>query len=388
MRGASSSLPPPRLLAPPASSSSLLPSFSLLPSPFSLLPSPFRLGLRRTASYIPPMTPTFGNGRRVAIVAGVRTPFAKAGTVLKDVSAIDLGKLAVAELVQRTKLDGKEVEALVFGTVVPSVQAPNIAREVSLLPMLPKGVQAFTREPRLRLGQPGDHRRRRPDRARPRRRRDRRRRRVAVERADPALARGSRDVARRRVAGEVAAAARLQALARACARGTSSRSRRRSPSRPPARRWGRARRRWRSSTASRARSRMQFALRSHRMAAAGTADGRLDRRDRAAVRAAGVRAGASTATTASARTPVARAARGAQAGVRPEVRHGDRRQRLAAHRRRGAVLLMSEERAKALGYDAARATSARYAYAALDPGEQLLHGAGARRAGGARSARA
>ena len=87
---------------------------------------------------------TFGNGRRVAIVAGVRTPFAKAGTAFKSISAIDLGKLCVAELLQRTNLDGKEVQALVFGTVIPSVIAPNIAREVSLLPQLPKGVQAFS----------------------------------------------------------------------------------------------------------------------------------------------------------------------------------------------------------------------------------------------------
>ena len=87
---------------------------------------------------------TFGNGRRVAIVAGVRTPFAKAGTAFKSISAIDLGKLCVAELLQRTNLDGKEVQALVFGTVIPSVLAPNIAREVSLLPQLPKGVQAFS----------------------------------------------------------------------------------------------------------------------------------------------------------------------------------------------------------------------------------------------------
>ena len=87
---------------------------------------------------------TFGNGRRVAIVAGVRTPFAKAGTAFKTISAIDLGKLSVAELLQRTNLDGKEVQALVFGTVIPSVIAPNIAREVSLLPLLPKGVQAYT----------------------------------------------------------------------------------------------------------------------------------------------------------------------------------------------------------------------------------------------------
>src|SRR5215218_1116539 len=88
--------------------------------------------------------PTFGNDRRVAIVAGVRTPFTKSGTAFKSISAIDLGKLCVAELIQRTNLNGKYVEGLVFGTVVPSVVAPNIAREVSLIPILPKGVQAFS----------------------------------------------------------------------------------------------------------------------------------------------------------------------------------------------------------------------------------------------------
>src|SRR5690348_7489580 len=89
--------------------------------------------------------PTLGSpGRRVAIVAGVRTPFARAGTALKDLSAIELGKRCVAELIQRTNLDGSLVEAIVYGTVVPSVVAPNIAREVSLLPMLPKGCEAYT----------------------------------------------------------------------------------------------------------------------------------------------------------------------------------------------------------------------------------------------------
>jgi acetyl-CoA acyltransferase len=77
-------------------------------------------------------------------VAGVRTPFAKAGTLLKNLSAIELGKLCVAELIQRMELDGREVDAIVYGTVVPSVLAPNIAREVSLLPLLPKGVEAVT----------------------------------------------------------------------------------------------------------------------------------------------------------------------------------------------------------------------------------------------------
>src|SRR5918993_3669437 len=90
------------------------------------------------------MKPFGTNGRRVAVVAGVRTPFAKAGTALKTLTAIELGKLCVAELLQRTELDGHDVDALVYGTVVPSVIAPNIAREVSLLPVLPKGVEAFT----------------------------------------------------------------------------------------------------------------------------------------------------------------------------------------------------------------------------------------------------
>ena len=88
--------------------------------------------------------PSFGNGRRVAIVAGVRTPFARSGTTLKSYTAIELGRLAVAELMQRSDLDGAAVDLLVFGTVLPSVVAPNIAREVALLPHFPRTLQAFT----------------------------------------------------------------------------------------------------------------------------------------------------------------------------------------------------------------------------------------------------
>ena len=91
---------------------------------------------------MPPLGAT--NGRRVAIVAGLRTPFARAGTVLKSLSAIELGRLCVAELIQRTGIHGNDVDLLVFGTVVPSVVAPNIAREVSLIPHLPKGVQSWS----------------------------------------------------------------------------------------------------------------------------------------------------------------------------------------------------------------------------------------------------
>ena len=83
-------------------------------------------------------------GRRVAIVAGLRTPFVKAGTSFKDLSALELGKQVVAELVQRAEIPPKAIDQIVFGTVIPSVQLPNIAREVGLAAGLPKNVDAYS----------------------------------------------------------------------------------------------------------------------------------------------------------------------------------------------------------------------------------------------------
>src|SRR5229473_2166781 len=84
------------------------------------------------------------NGRRVAVIAGVRTPFAKAGTVLKDARAVDLARYAARELLERTNLDGHEVDEVIFGQVVPSALVPNVGREVSLLPQLPKEIPAYS----------------------------------------------------------------------------------------------------------------------------------------------------------------------------------------------------------------------------------------------------
>ena len=82
------------------------------------------------------------NGRRVAVVAGCRSPFCRAGTVLKDTPAVDLARYTVVELVHRANLSGREVDEVYFGQVVPSVLAPNIAREVSLLPQFPASIPA------------------------------------------------------------------------------------------------------------------------------------------------------------------------------------------------------------------------------------------------------
>jgi len=73
-----------------------------------------------------------GNGERIAIVAGLRTPFAKQATAFHGVPAVDLGKIVVNELLRKHDVDPKIIDQLVFGQVVQMPEAPNIAREIVL----------------------------------------------------------------------------------------------------------------------------------------------------------------------------------------------------------------------------------------------------------------
>jgi acetyl-CoA acyltransferase len=72
------------------------------------------------------------SGDRIAIVTGLRTPFAKQATELHGVSALDLAKLVVNELLIRSELDASLVQQVVYGKVVQMPEAPNIAREIVL----------------------------------------------------------------------------------------------------------------------------------------------------------------------------------------------------------------------------------------------------------------
>jgi acetyl-CoA acyltransferase len=82
------------------------------------------------------------SGRRVVIVGGCRTPFCKAGTALRHLSGVALARRATVELVHRCELDGANVDEMYFGQVVADSQAPNLAREVSLLPQFPRDIPA------------------------------------------------------------------------------------------------------------------------------------------------------------------------------------------------------------------------------------------------------
>src|SRR6478735_9322096 len=312
---------------------------------------------------------TFGNGRRVAIVAGVRTPFAKAGTAFKSISAIDLGKLCVAELLQRTNLDGKEVQSLVFGTVIPSVLAPNIAREVSLLPMLPKGVQAYTvgracASANQAITDAADQ--------------------IALGHVDVAIAGGAESLSNVPILHSRSMSEKLVALSRAKSPAarvkilTSVRPTDLVPITPgiaepsTGETMGQSAEKMAKINHISREEQDQFALRSHRLAAVGTEDRRLTiemfpvfvppKYETSLTSDNGIRTDTSIEQLRALKPVFDRKYGSVTAGNASPLTDGA-----------SAVLLMSEERAKSLGYTPL-AYIRSYAYAALDPGEQLLMG--------------
>ena len=81
---------------------------------------------------------------RVAIVAGARTPFARAGKAFANLGPLALAKHAVRGLIERHAVDTRRVDALAFGVVVPERGKPNLAREIVLESGLPAAIEAQT----------------------------------------------------------------------------------------------------------------------------------------------------------------------------------------------------------------------------------------------------
>lgn len=89
------------------------------------------------------MSPPSEN-REVVFIDGVRTPFLRTQTDFKNFSAYDLGRFAVSGLINRIKLDGKQIEHLYFGNVIQDINTSNIAREITLASGLPDSIPATT----------------------------------------------------------------------------------------------------------------------------------------------------------------------------------------------------------------------------------------------------
>ncbi|ERJ19712.1 3-ketoacyl-CoA thiolase protein [Salinisphaera shabanensis E1L3A] len=73
-----------------------------------------------------------GPNGRIAVVAGVRTPFTRIATAFRDQDAVDLGAMAAAEVLARTGLAAGDIEQAIFGMTVMKPEAPFIAREIVL----------------------------------------------------------------------------------------------------------------------------------------------------------------------------------------------------------------------------------------------------------------
>src|SRR4051812_31103224 len=87
---------------------------------------------------------TKGKGGRIAIVAGLRTPFVKQSTDFATSSPLELASAVVKELVLRTGIDVNEISQIVFGAVGPSLTHPNIAREIIFQTNLPKKIEGYS----------------------------------------------------------------------------------------------------------------------------------------------------------------------------------------------------------------------------------------------------
>jgi acetyl-CoA acyltransferase len=309
------------------------------------------------------------NGRRAVIVAGCRTPFAKSGTVLKDVPAVELARIAGRELLVRSEIPPAKVDQVIFGQVIPSVLTPNVAREVSLLPQLPKNIPAYSlnracSSSNQAIAAAADQ--------------------IALGYADVILAGGTESLSdvpilhSRRFSELLVQASKAKSLGRRVATLARTRPRDLVPVTPAiaepstGQTMGESAEKMAKENGISREAQDTFALRSHRLAAQGTADGRLTAEivplfvppgfDPVVTSDNGIRADS---------TP------DQLAQLRPvfDRRHGSVTAANASPLTDGAaaVLVMSEEAARALGYTPLAYVRA-YAVAAVDPGAQLLMG--------------
>lgn len=84
-----------------------------------------------------------GKGGRVAIVDALRTPFARVGTHFGDLNSIQLGSMAVAELMARANLSADDIDQLIYGQTIMAHGTQFIGREIALACSMPN-VDAYS----------------------------------------------------------------------------------------------------------------------------------------------------------------------------------------------------------------------------------------------------
>lgn len=303
------------------------------------------------------------------IVAGLRTPFARSGTALRDATAVQMARHAARELLYRANLDGREVDEIVFGQVIPSVLAPNVAREVSLLPQFPRTIPAYTlnracASAAQAITNAHDQ--------------------ILLGNADVVLAGGVESLSdipilhSRRMSQTLMAASKAKSLGQRLAVFSKVRMRDLVPVTPAiaepstGESMGQSAEKMAKENGISRDAQDRVALMSHERAAAGTADGRLTAEivpwfggpgmDEVTTSDNGIRSDTSLEALAQLKPVFDRRYGSVTAGNSSPLTDGA-----------AAVLLMSEDKARALGYRPLAAIRS-YAVAAVDPGWQLLMG--------------
>jgi acetyl-CoA acyltransferase len=280
-----------------------------------------------------------------------------------------MARHAARELLYRTNLDGSEVDEIVFGQVIPSVLAPNVAREVSLLPQFPRTIPAYTlnracASAAQAITNAHDQ--------------------ILLGNADVVLAGGVESLSdipilhSRGMSQTLIAASKAKSLGQKLGLFSTVRLKDLVPVTPAiaepstGESMGQSAEKMAKENGISRDAQDRVALMSHERAAAGTADGRLTAeivpwfggRDMSEVTTSdnGIRSDTSLEALAQLKPVFDRRYGSVTAGNSSPLTDGA-----------AAVLLMSEDRARALGYRPL-ATIRSYAVAAVDPGWQLLMG--------------
>lgn len=80
----------------------------------------------------------------VVIVGAARTAIGRFGGTIKDLSAVDLGVIAVQEALKRAGVKSEEVDEVILGNVLQAGQGQNPARQVAVKGGCPVGTVAMT----------------------------------------------------------------------------------------------------------------------------------------------------------------------------------------------------------------------------------------------------
>lgn len=81
---------------------------------------------------------------RIAVVDGLRLPFVKAGGVLKNTTAVELGVAITSELIARYPFVKNTIDEVIVGNVAQPADSANVARVISLQSNIDKSIPAYT----------------------------------------------------------------------------------------------------------------------------------------------------------------------------------------------------------------------------------------------------